>query len=658
MEKSGKKVIIISAMLFAIIIILFGAVASTASAHAAAEKFDFEAYADTYQPATGIVAPPTIVFYIDSVYDYSALDADKLPAVAMFSVSAGKIVDVNGNEICSLDAAVRKCNHKVIPAFYLSDEQSKNAVLNYVNEKNLHDAMIFAKSAQLVKDFKEEYPYIQGGVFFDDVVLSDCEQAIAVRDTVNSARGMVAVVSGNADKEGVELLQSMGVTCWSKVKSTRFDIYCALYSGVNGMVMNNYSMPIDIMENFYEPTLIRKVFLSGHRGEGSKPENTIAGAKTAYAFGADYIELDIVRSKDDNLIVMHDDTLKRTTGYDGAIADMTLGEIRQHTVKGEQIPIIEDYLELISERSDLKLLIELKTADLFVPEILAAKIKEYGVESQVIAISFHEDMLEEFSTFLPEISLNALVDGAYNDIGNLCFYSYMQNSSFGPNYKKIDPELLREARVRGIPIYSWTYAAKNVFEEYMLMDNTSLTSDYSGYAKEQFTAINVNTEKHYVVSAPESIEISGTRIYRERLDDTQAIRKTSAAVNLVLNAGVNPKDDLFKISDVASFENSSLRLGIREGYGIYYFTSQWRNSSTRAKYNVMSRPFEVVSGNVNAEIYRKEISEAEYKGESDIDKKKKKCGSFIESNAVGLIGSLVVATVCIMLLLPTRKKRI
>jgi glycerophosphoryl diester phosphodiesterase len=70
-------------------------------------------------------------------------------------------------------------------------------------------------------------------------------------------------------------------------------------------------------------------YVCGHRGAaGLKPENTLAGFRQAVALGADFVECDVHLTKDNHVVVIHDDTLDRTTTGTGAIRALTLEEVR------------------------------------------------------------------------------------------------------------------------------------------------------------------------------------------------------------------------------------------------------------------------------------------------------------------------------------------
>lgn len=113
----------------------------------------------------------------------------------------------------------------------------------------------------------------------------------------------------------------------------------------------------------------KTVTLAAHRGWRAKyPENTMRGFREALKLDIDAIEMDVHMTKDYHIVVCHDANLDRTTDKNGSICQMTLEEVRSadagikfgEEFKGEKIPTFEEFLELMSTRPDIKLLLELK----------------------------------------------------------------------------------------------------------------------------------------------------------------------------------------------------------------------------------------------------------------------------------------------------------
>ena len=112
-----------------------------------------------------------------------------------------------------------------------------------------------------------------------------------------------------------------------------------------------------------------KVTLTAHRGYRQKyPENTMAAFRAALELDIDSIEMDVHMTKDHRIVVCHDVNLARTTDMNGFIYNMTLNEVREadagikfgEEFKGERVPMLEEFLELMATRPDVRILLELK----------------------------------------------------------------------------------------------------------------------------------------------------------------------------------------------------------------------------------------------------------------------------------------------------------
>jgi len=160
-----------------------------------------------------------------------------------------------------------------------------------------------------------------------------------------------------------------------------------------------------------------KIF--AHRGSsGTHPENTMSAFKEAERVGADGIELDVHYTKDDQLVVIHDNTVNRTTNKKGRVRDLTLKELLQldagsHFSKkyaGEKIPTFEEVLDWI-QGTNLLLNVELKYVELdylYFEEKVLQEITRRGLEERTIISSFNHDGLKKVNNLNPMIETGIL----------------------------------------------------------------------------------------------------------------------------------------------------------------------------------------------------------------------------------------------------------
>jgi glycerophosphoryl diester phosphodiesterase len=149
-----------------------------------------------------------------------------------------------------------------------------------------------------------------------------------------------------------------------------------------------------------------------HRGASEYlPENTLLAFYTGLYMGANGIETDIQKTKDNVLALFHDDTLARVTGEAGSIQDYTFAQLQEFSVKKngftDKIVAFEDFLQKFSFR-DITFAIELKGAG--VEAATADLLRKYHMESKTVVTSFHLDYLETFRRYAPEFQIGYLAE--------------------------------------------------------------------------------------------------------------------------------------------------------------------------------------------------------------------------------------------------------
>ena len=163
-----------------------------------------------------------------------------------------------------------------------------------------------------------------------------------------------------------------------------------------------------------------KIF--AHRGASSyAPENTLPAFALAASQGADGIELDVHLTRDGQLVVIHDETLERTTNGSGWVKDHTLAQLQQlradnHTpgFADASIPTLEQVLELVKPTGML-VNIELKTSLIWyegLEEKTVELVRAMGMEDRVIYSSFNHYSIEKVRQLDPEAETAYL----YSDI--------------------------------------------------------------------------------------------------------------------------------------------------------------------------------------------------------------------------------------------------
>jgi glycerophosphoryl diester phosphodiesterase len=171
------------------------------------------------------------------------------------------------------------------------------------------------------------------------------------------------------------------------------------------------------------------VMVIAHRGfSGATPENTLASFQKAIEIGSDMIELDVQLSKDGKLVVLHDDTLDRTTNGQGRVVDYDLQELKKLDAgswlgaqfSGEKIPTLEEVLDLAKGRVLVNIEIKHPEHGQYPITELADQalkgVKKAGVIDQVIFSSFNPAALEWIKKNEPRVWVALLYHRAWNSL--------------------------------------------------------------------------------------------------------------------------------------------------------------------------------------------------------------------------------------------------
>jgi glycerophosphoryl diester phosphodiesterase len=146
----------------------------------------------------------------------------------------------------------------------------------------------------------------------------------------------------------------------------------------------------------------------GHRGAPYEAlENSWTAFEKAIEGGAQRIELDVHLTRDHQLVVMHDETLKRTAGHHDALQDLDRHDLEQmQLLNGEAIPFLDQVIDRLLERVELN--IEIKGNDDSTAREVAKLLHAHPLRDKIIVSSFYQPPLEFLAWKYPSIQLACL----------------------------------------------------------------------------------------------------------------------------------------------------------------------------------------------------------------------------------------------------------
>ena len=173
--------------------------------------------------------------------------------------------------------------------------------------------------------------------------------------------------------------------------------------------------------------MFENFFILAHRGISSKyPENTMLSFEKAFENNMDGIELDVQLSKDGEVVVIHDETLDRTTNGSGYVKDHTLlqlknldaGSFKDKRYSSCTIPTLDEVLEFFKGKNII-INIELKTSKFEYKDIevkVLNSIKKHQMDSKVFITSFNHQSIERIREIDKDIKCGILLGDITFDI--------------------------------------------------------------------------------------------------------------------------------------------------------------------------------------------------------------------------------------------------
>ena len=163
---------------------------------------------------------------------------------------------------------------------------------------------------------------------------------------------------------------------------------------------------------FFVATLMSSPLIIAHRGASAvAPENTMAAFREAIAVGSDGIEFDVRLTRDGVPVIIHDNNLRRTTGFPNRIADLTWLELERLDVS---VPSLEQLFTLF-EPNDLMLFLEMKVDSVAehapLAEACCKLIHDFSFKQRVIVECFDLRALEVVKNLDSDINTAALFEG-------------------------------------------------------------------------------------------------------------------------------------------------------------------------------------------------------------------------------------------------------
>lgn len=225
--------------------------------------------------------------------------------------------------------------------------------------------------------------------------------------------------------------------------------------------------------------LPRPLVIAHQGGEELWPSNTMFAYQRAVDLGVDMLEMDLHVTADGALVLMHDETVDRTTNGTGRLEEMTLAEVKaldagyywtaddgqSYPFRGQGITVatLEEVFQTFPE---MPMTIEIKLVEnVPVVEPFCQMIRQYGMQEKVLTASFHQDALDQFRAACPEVSTSATQNEVINffvrhALGLAASFSPAAEAVQVPETRSgihiLTPGFVEDAHSRGMDVHVWT----------------------------------------------------------------------------------------------------------------------------------------------------------------------------------------------------------
>lgn len=242
----------------------------------------------------------------------------------------------------------------------------------------------------------------------------------------------------------------------------------------------------------YYENIARPLVIAHQGGDGVWPGDTLFAFEKAVSLGTDVLEMDAHITKDDQIVLMHDEEVDRTTDGTGTIEELTLAELQKldaayrwsndggktfpYRGQGIRVPTLD---ELFQQFPQMRYVIEIKLTQNPIDRPLCDLIRKHQMQDKVLIASFHDAAMQNFRKICPEVATSA----SRSEVRNFVLLGKVFLSAFSaPHYQSIQPpydpkesmnipimteRFIREAHAKNIQVEPWTVNDPVLMKEYI-----------------------------------------------------------------------------------------------------------------------------------------------------------------------------------------------
>ena len=251
-----------------------------------------------------------------------------------------------------------------------------------------------------------------------------------------------------------------------------------------------------------------------HRGgAGLAPENTLAAFRKAIELGVDALEMDLHVTRDGAVVVIHDETLDRTTDGRGGVSDLSLEAVKRldagrkfaPAFRGERVPTLREVIDLVKATGNGRVWLDLELKyhpdRLGKPEDFEERVlgilRETGFAERVNVISFHHPSLAKVKALEPKIRTGLLAGGQQAPRDPVALVRQFRADYYSPNFRLVTAEAVAALHQAGVPIVPWTVNDETEMRRLVALGIGAMAGDgiATDFPDRLFTLLNARQER-------------------------------------------------------------------------------------------------------------------------------------------------------------------
>ena len=241
-----------------------------------------------------------------------------------------------------------------------------------------------------------------------------------------------------------------------------------------------------------------KILIIAHRGASAyEPENSLRAIETAIKLKADMVEVDIRKSKDGELVVIHDEFVDRVSDGKGFVKNLTLKRLKKlNLALGEKIPTLKEVLSVVKGR--VKLVVEVKSEGL--ERKLVKLLEKEGMVEYVIISSFNHQTIKKIKALNRKIACGIIFKCKPLNPPQQALD--VEAEAVFPYHSYVSKDFVEKLHKEGLNVYAWTVDDVNRGRELIKSEVDGIVTN----KPDIFTGVKLNLKRVFIAGPIQGME--------------------------------------------------------------------------------------------------------------------------------------------------------